>query len=63
VDTASIAYIWNYFVPTNTSYSTVLAIKWRSDNQKIAAVLDVGYGYPLTVIIVDPASGAIVYGS
>ena len=63
VDTVNIAFLWKLFVPTNTNYSKVLAIKLRLDNNKIAVVIDVGSSYPLTVLIVDPANGAILYGS
>ena len=60
LNTNSITFIWSLFAPTTSSYSRVLALKWRLDNQKIAVVLNVGSGNPLTVLYLDPANGSVL---
>ena len=49
LDTSAISFIWKFFVPTTSSYSKVLAVKWRPDNTKLIFILDTG-GIPFIVL-------------
>jgi hypothetical protein len=60
LNTNSITFIWSFFLPTSSSYSKVLAIKWRLDNSKIAVVINVGTGDPLTILLLDPSNGSVL---